>query len=410
MMTFNYIRNQIRQYRKSDLIDYCFKILAQQEGKVYAVWDIFIILKWAHEHGEQSQPLKTLTDQGFNKISKGVYRLNEEHTTHFIKSGGISKYFLILHSQQFYLQKYILKETLATQLKLFVGIKHKYDVNKLFEQKTGISIPDLIFFFQTIWVIMYARNVEGSSISYRGHLSEEHLRSFIDFRGQEKVHDFLRLMVLNPETAVTQIGALSQNIHNTEWHSLAKTFCTMYPLHFHDNKIKIVHDSVFNYAVNFYIYDFMKSNEFATDFGKRIEEYVDFGLKETGYKYLNENELKKLLPGSKVVDYFIDGQNVFLECKAVELSALPAVNPTDKSLYNSLEDNIIKAYAKQMLCVANQLDKAGEYFGLIITYKEFFTSQFTELYEISKKDIPDTYNIKLLPPENVFIIDFTTVR
>ncbi len=408
-MTFNYIRNQIQHYRKSDLVDRCFSILEQRgNDKALPVWEIFIIVKWAYEYGETSYPLKKLTDPGFNKISNAVYELNNEHVSRYIKTGGINYWFIIAHSQQFYLQKFVLKETLATQLKLFVTIRHKYDVNQEFERKTGITIQDLIFFFQTIWIIIYSKKVKGTPISYYGYLSQEHFDFLGSVKGKKKVDAFRQLLVLTPSTAVDQIAAVAQNIRNTEWQLLARSFCTMYPLHLHDSRTKVIHESVFYYAANFYIYDLMKSSQFATDFGKRIEEYVDCGLKEIGCKYLNESALRTLFPGSKVVDYFVEDQNILIECKAVELSPIASINPSPEAMYNSLKDSIIKAYAKQMLTIANQLTVTDELFGLIITYKEFYTSHYTELFEISKKDISGNCNIKLLPPENVFIIDLFT--
>lgn len=122
--------------------------------------------------------------------------------------------------------------------------------------------------------------------------------------------------------------------------------------------------------------------------------------------YVNENQLKKKLKiNSNLVDFHLDESNVYIECKAIELQPIPLINPTDEILYNSLKDSILKAYFRQLLNVSKSINNKKENWGLIITYKELYWSQFSELYEISKDRFENSEDSHFLPPENVFILD-----
>jgi hypothetical protein len=103
----------------------------------------------------------------------------------------------------------------------------------------------------------------------------------------------------------------------------------------------------------------------------------------------------------------LNDYQIFVECKAVELQAYPSINPTDELLYNALKDSILKAYFEQLLTVADLINPNGDNWGIIITYKELFWGDFTQLFELGKDKYP-TDKIISLNPENVFIIDIYT--
>lgn len=313
-----------------------------------------------------------------------------------------------MYYQQFYLKKTVFKEKFATQLKLYCTLSSRYNIDNSFFEKTGLSISDFIFFIQTIWLIVKSSTLDVTTITFYGSLTEEHIFALEHYKGKEKVQLFLKLLTLEPSIAKETISSLNQGIKNKDLKALEQTYLTRFPFEYRNNRIKIVHESTLNYAINYFLYDYLKSNDpnnFTQEFGKRFEKYVECGIKEIGYNYITENDLKKLLPDkSKAVDFIIQDK-ILIECKAIELKALSSINPTDEIIYNELKESIFKAYTKQMLHVANTLKANEEYFGVILTYKEIFWGDFTKLWDICKKDISENIDFSILPPENVFITD-----
>lgn len=406
---FTYIRNKIRKYSTEDLLRYCYLHIDSNKDQIFPIWIIFTLMKWSYQHGGYNSSLQRLDQANFDKLYNLIYEFNNEHITNFLKL-KVDRGFYILYSQQFYLQKTVHKEVFATQLKIYNSIKGKYDIEKSFEEKTGLTIYDFIFLQQIVWLFTNVDN-SSSTFKYFGHLTQDFINVAIEMTSQEKVKNFLKLTVLNPGDTKETIQNFKRSINRTDLQSLETTFFTMYPFQVFNNQIKVIHKSVYNHFVNYYIYDFLKSRDeqFTTEFGNRFEKYIEFGLKEIHIKYNDENTLRKILPkNSNVVDFNVPDSNIYLECKAIEIQAYTSVNPTDELLYNSLKDSLLKAYFKQMINVAKTLTPDEENWGIILTYKELFWSNFSNLFELGKDKFPNSVDSKYLPPENVFIMDIYT--
>lgn len=410
-ITFTYIRNRIREHSKQDLLQACYNILDDKKDEIKPIWFVFLLMKWTYLYGGEKYPSKPLTQKKLSNILKSITDFNQDHISDFIKSGEIHRAFHILYSQQFYLQTSVYKDKFATQLKLYDSLKSKYDINASFVSKTGFTILDFIKIMQLTWLYINIAELKKPGIYFNGYLENDFLQIASGITKKEKVIKFLKLLVLDPVNPNEKIISFKRNLRNEELQSMEKSFFTLYPLQYFNGKIKMIHTSIFNYTINYYIYDYLKSNDdkFTTEFGLRFEKYVEFGIKELKYKYTPENELKKILPKhSNVVDFIINDSNILIECKAIELQAYPSVNPTDELIYNSLKDSLIKAYFKQLLTVSKNLNGKGENWGIILTYKKLYWSQFTDLYELGKTKQKGEIDNKHLPPENVFIIDIYT--
>lgn len=408
---FNYIRNRISEYRKDDLFDHCYQILHTNKDKTFPIWYIFTLIKWTILYGEKMYPPKQLTNEKFNKIYKEITEFNEEHISSFIKSRQVDKAFQILFTQQFYLQKTVYREILATQLKLFSTIKGKHDIGKTFQEKTGFTIFDFIYIQQIIWLYINVGELEKPGLFFDGFLGRDFLDLVSRMTSQEKVKRFLNLLTLNPNNAEESISSFKHKINKVDWQTMEMTFFTMYPFVIWKNDLTLVHPSIFKHSINYYIYDFLKSqdNSFTTDFGYRLEKYIELGLKEIQIDFKTERQLKNILPpNSNLTDFLIENENIFIESKATEMQALPSVNPTDELIYNALRSSLFKAYFEQLVPVSKILRPNQENWGIIITYKEFFWSNFVSLFEIGKDRYEQEQTFNHLPPENVFIIDIYT--
>ncbi|MFM7858160.1 MAG: hypothetical protein ACKO96_41135, partial [Flammeovirgaceae bacterium] len=385
---FNYIRNRISEYRKDDLFDYCYHELNRnKDNKAFPVWYIFTMLKWTIIYGEKKYPTKQLTPEMFNKIYNDISNFNQEHISNFLKNKQTKKALQILYNQQFYLQKTVYREIYAKQLKLFSSISGKHNIEKSFLEKTGFTIFDFLYIEQIVWLYINIGELKKEGLYFDGFLDEHFLDMVSGMTSKEKIMCFINLLTLNPNNAEESVSGFRHKMNNADFQTMEMSFFTMFPFVVWKNQIKLVHSSVFKYTINYYIYDFLKSQDenFTTDFGYRLEKYIELGLKEINADYRTEVQLKKMLPeSSNLTDFLIEDENIFIECKAAELQANPSVNPTDNLLFNALESSLFKAYFKQLVPVSKLLRPDIKNWGIIITYKEFFWSHFADLFDIGK--------------------------
>jgi len=412
-MTFNYIRNQIRQYSKDALIDRCYLEIEGYKDRPIATWQIFTMLKWTFLYAGTNYPSKPLNEKAFAKIYKATYMLDEGYLGFFAKQGDFKRYFQILHSQQFYLHRKVIKETFASQLKIYTKLSHQFDIDKLFQTKTGLTIEEMLCLLQTLWIIIFHANSLSSTVKYRGLIERDHLEALTVLSGQEKMEKFINLLLIDPSNAEEKIKNAPYSLNKEELQSFERTFFTIYPLQVYKGRyIKVVHPDVIAHTMNHYIYDFLKREPlFPEEFGYRIEKYVALGLREIKANYVSEVDLKKRLgENSKVVDFALENDKILIECKSIELSPSVSIVPTADSLYSGLKGSILKAYTQQMLTVASQFNSTNTepYFGIILTYKEMYWSKFVDLYEVVKNKLPTSLNTAIMPPSNVFIIDLLT--
>lgn len=408
---FSYIRNRIAEYKKNDLLRNCYQQLDINKNKDFPIWCIFTLIKWTLIYGEKKYPQKALTPDKFNKLYKLTLHFNDEHITSFIKNKQVEKAFHVLYNQQFYLQKNVYKETYATQIKLFSSIKGKHDIEKSFLNKTGFTIFDFIYIEQLVWLYINIDELKQPGLKFYGFLDNNFLNLISQITSKEKILCFINLLTLNPKNAEESISNFKHKINKVDLQTMEMTFFTMFPFTIWENRIKLVHTSVFKHTINYYIYDFLKNHDdkFTSDFGFRLEKYVELGLKEIKAPYKTETQIEKLLPStSKLTDFWLTDENIFIECKAIEMQAHPSINPTDELIFLTLKKSLFKAYFEQLYPVSKSLKPNNENWGIIITYKEFFWSQFSYLFEIGKDKFEQNQNYDCMPPNNVFIIDIYT--
>lgn len=406
--TFSYIRNRIREHRKEDLIDNCYRLLDHYRDEFGPIWFIFLLMKWTYLYGGEKYPLKALTAQKFNVILQNITDFNSEHISNYIKNGRLDIAMHIFYSQQFYLQKIVRKEVFSIQLNLYETLSGKYDIGKSFKEKTGLSIFDFIYIMQIIWLYVNSRKHDDSNLNFEDYLEINFLNVCAELTSDEKISNFLELVVLDPMQSHQKINEYKRNVKVENLQHLETTFFTIYPFQLYNGKVRLVHERVLNHSINYFIYDYLKSNDenFTTEFGNRFEKYIQLGIMESKFSFINENQLKKKLGiNSNLIDFYLEDFNVFIECKAIEIQPTPLVNPTDEIIFNSLKESILKAYFKQLLNVSKKINSPKENWGLIITYKELYWSQFNELFEIGKDKFENSIDSHFLPPENVFILD-----
>lgn len=410
-MTFESIKQNIQEYDPVEIILSCYNILDRHKEKTLPVWSIFLLIKWTYQYSIAKDSYKPLTDKSYSELVNSIYNFNQEHISNFIRDGKVEKAFQILYHQQFYLQKSVYKQIFESQLKLYHSIKGRYDIDNSFFTKTKLTVLDFLKISQVFWLYINIEILEGKGLKFNGHYDENFLNIVSELFGKEKISSYLKLLTLNPKDPVLDINAFKRGIQREDLQIVETTFFVMFPFQIVRGNVKLIHESVFKYTINYYIYDYLKSTDdnFTTEFGSRMEKYVGLGLKEMNINFKNEVELKKLLPKKHpIVDYYIPEQNIYIECKATELQPYPSINPLDDLLINSLKSSLFKAYFKQLIPVAKTITPDAANWGIIITYKELFWSRFTELYSVGKDKYSSSKDVSHLPYDNVFIIDLYT--
>jgi hypothetical protein len=409
-ITFNYIRNKIAKYSKDELLKFSYSLLDEKKDEVFPIWHVFILMKWTIIYGGNKYPPKPLTLEKYHRIYDNISNFNQDHISNFLKNKQVDKAFQILYNQQFYLQKSVYREIFSTQLKLFSVLTGKYNIDKSFTEKTGFSIFDFLFISQIFWLYINIKELKDPLLYFDGKFNADFFEVASQIVEKEKLVNFINLLTLHPNNAISGVENFKHKINNEDLQTMEMSFFTMYPFQLFESNIRLVHQSVFKHTINYYIYDFLKSTDenFTTEFGSRLEKYISLGLTEIGVEYKTENDLKKILPSSKLVDFYLPDENIFIESKASELQAYTSVNPTDELLFSSFRTSIFKAYFEQMRVVSKQLSPERENFGIIITYKELFWSDFSKLHPIGKKYYSEDFDETHIPPENVFIIDIYT--
>ncbi|WP_179021848.1 hypothetical protein [Winogradskyella forsetii] len=409
LKSFDEIKLKINSYKIEDLLQACYNYFDFETDKPKALWVPLTMMKWIYLYGPRVLPVKELSIESFNDLFDSIMNFDPDHISNYIKNQGGFRAFAILHYQQFYLQTAVYKERFSTQLKLYDVLKSKYNIAESFEQKTGLSVKDFLGILQLVWLYAAMKQSDYPKTKITGYLSKEIMDVLNEVFGKFKTHQFIHLLMITPANAATEAKKWS-GTNKEKYENMEHSFLTLFPFQLFNNAVRIVHPSVFNYTANYYIYDYMKLNDpkFTTEFGSRIEKYVQLGLDEMKISYQIESSIKTLLPAkSKVVDFIID-HNIFIECKAIEPKPLASINPTDDYIYSSYKDSLLKAYFEQILQVSKMLNPKEENWGIVITHKTMFWSDFRELFEFSKNKYPNKGDTHHLPPGNVFIMDIHT--
>ncbi|MGY5351084.1 hypothetical protein ACXGQW_00685 [Wenyingzhuangia sp. IMCC45533] len=376
-------------------------------------WHLLLILKWNLEFSEKNYKSKPATIRDLKNIIKKIDELEMSHQTFLIKKNHpISKTFTILASQQFIYQHRAYWDTFARQLIIFNDLKHKYDISNSFYSLTGIKLEEFVQISKLIWLL--TSNFNTKIFKYDGYLSNNLLKFITAIHKPETIKLYIDLLSVSKETIKKDLLEDSRVIRNYNLQPFETSFFTRKPFLFYKGKYIIPYKDILQPNFSYFIYEYLKSKdpEFTTEFGMRLEKYVKLGLKENHIKLITENELKlELGIKNNLVDYIIE-ENILIEVKAIEIKPYVSINPKDNLLANEFRKNLVKAYAKQMINVANKLNKFEEYFGVIITYKNLYLGNSFDIWEQFLKEetlkICTNEDLRIIPIENLFFIDIKT--
>ncbi len=417
-MKFRYIRNRIGEYDKLSLINNCVYFLKSSENgnkKRIPITDVLLLLKWTLIYGGKKYPSKKADIQKANWLVGLIGKLHNQHDFFLGKDKmEIEKLISLIAYQQSYFQLPIWKDSFARQIILFTKLKSQYSIEETFFKKTNISISDFILLSFILWVYADPDNKIKSN-PFNGKIRDDFFGISSQIVNHECIRKFIGLLSIEYNNA-SQIIKGEEKIKSYNLQPYEISIFAKHPLFIIGKHIILLQKDLLKYTLNHFIYDFLKDGDnigFTEEFGKRVEKYIELGLKEISLNYKTENQLKKELPaGSKIVDFIIDDE-VLIECKAIELKPYPNVYPDDTVRYKWLKSSIVKAYSQQLMTVANAINPQKVKYGIIVTYKETYFGNGIDAWNSFLKNPTTSFSrennldVKLLPPEHLFFIDLS---
>lgn len=418
-MEYKPIRNKLKTFTLDSITTEILNQLRKTElNKKYRlpIWHLLLLLKWNYEFKPKKYKAKIANTDDLRKLLTQVEALEMSNDLfNLSKSLDFQKPFIMMAHQQFSYQNYVNWDTFTRQLILFCELKNKYDIAKSFKDLTQIEIQVFLNISFVIWMFTF-KNLDlkpkGKIFFFKeGYLTKGDYKVLLELYNQKDINNYFNLLSFSEEKIESILEKDKRIIKNHNLQTFEQSIFTRRPFLIFKNNLVVPHKSLLNHNFTHFIYEFLKTydDKFTTEFGARMEKYVKLGLDEAKFEYRTEKEIEKEIGiKNNLVDFVIDN-NILIEIKAIEIKPYVSANPDDKILANEFRKNLVKAYAKQMINVANRLKEAKVYYGIIITYKKLFLGNSQDIWNQFLKEeslkILKEKNFKILPFQNLFFLD-----
>ncbi len=421
---FKPIRNKIRKYDPVQIGVLISQKLHEVENidfsewKGWNPWYLTSLLKWGFEYGGEKYPLTNLDMDKLAELINMIHTFDGECGSPFLvgdKPGNLNKFLRTKAYQQFWLQIDLSAWKLARQYLLFYEYSSDEKIKNAFLEFNSISIIDFLdlSFLTWSWLAKNSANI---------FLKPKEMLKNTDFT-DIVIDKYIDLLALNTEEVKTYLNARPKKINNFCFQLIEPTPFSDKPFLEIGDKLLVYSRKIFEKMIDEYIYDQIKNNkefDYSEIFSLDMEKYINQALSNSKLSFLNEKDLKRLLPESKVTDFLItcDDCSVFLEVKSQDINPQVRVFPNDQQLINELEDSVIKAVTQAITLannlslqdIDNNLRVVSPPFLFIITYKNLYLGNGQMMWDeflgrvISEKISDQEIDIHLIPPENIVVL------
>jgi hypothetical protein len=300
--------------------------------------------------------------------------------------GDVLLFFRKMAFQQFWLQHRLNLADFARQSILFGKLNQEHPFQKSFEEKTGITISE----FMELAIMLVTRFVATKEI----WIDKDWFRSASEYYGDGTAQRFLDCLS-SDITMLKTILIRDSSRHSTQHEIYEKTPLRNTPLFKIQGRYFSFSRELLARSLENKIYDTLRSDnpgEFMNKFGPIFEKYVGETISKTGLPVVNESDLRKVFPESKVVDYLLvdNGTNIFIDAKGVEMAYLGMVGHQPEIITDKTRDSILKGIMQGFETAANikdlnmisgiPLGKNNSYL-FVVTYKDMFLGTGQDFYE-----------------------------
>ncbi|WP_319467005.1 hypothetical protein [uncultured Pseudodesulfovibrio sp.] len=278
-----------------------------------------------------------------------------------------------------------------------------------FEEVNGITVSDYLEIMVALWIYM-ENNPKNIYVDYKFYLKTTGFP-------EETIEIFLGLISRTKNELKEELEAQDKVIA----HPLLK-FGEHTPL-FRYPMLKVKEDSYVLYgktllkrALCLNLFEFTKGHsgeDGIQDFASNFENYVGELLRTSGAEFIREDEISGKY-GGKQTDFLIheDSLSIMVEVKSIRLSDIARANPTNKTIPNALEDNVIKAIF-QGHELSNRLyeeDETRKFVLIVVAYDDLFLGPPSDAWDYYLKDSVEAkfesgeYEKGKLDPEDIFMV------
>lgn len=419
------IRNKISEYKPESIIELAIERLHQyidrsenpNDWNGYTPWGLMLLIRWSYQYSMTGAHNKVISDIEFNKLFNSVSDLNDRiYLEDQPKEARAVKSFLartMFVQLPYQIRRYEVVSSIGRQLIIFNDLGKEKDLVNIFKQITGIDIDT---FFELYFLCFAACN-EGDSDS----ISHAY---FVDLFKPNELTSFFSLVSLTEEKASEFIKKHTNKKQLHTWIDFQineHTPLERYPFlttgdFFIPYSLKLIFSAILNN-----LYDIFKESNrnFSRDaLGNVFERYVEKGLMYASCDYLGEVQLTRILPSkSKVPDFLVSEPDatILIDAKSTELNPVAKILQNKSTLVKNLESTLIHG-VEQLITAANSLSKMNskyqntEFFGVIVTYKDYLLGTVKDLWDDILKDILEKpleskgLNANIISPTNLFII------
>lgn len=410
MQDFDSIKRLLGKFGRSSIFHYALenlRVIQQDNSRPYPVWNLLTLIKWAYLYSQDGPLRRPISLKEFNELVKSVHEFEVSYEElNFKSKKGVDQSFRIIAFQQFFYQVDYYPSLIYRQLALYTGIKTKHDIEHIFYDCTGIELTSFCQQCSLTYFYLF-QDILDDRLQFDDKFNQDYFDLFRQIFPRSDPIRFLNLLTIKSPEQLEGLQKLDLPILQL----YETNFFVTRPFLLFRNEYRIPCRQVFIQTIKNFIYTFLKSklpDLFPEDFGRRMEQYVEWGIKEIGVKYSNDKTLRNSYSLNKVVDYLLD-DNILIECKATELHPRAGVLRQPEVMAKSLDSTIVKAY-QQLLSTAAKIDSNRTWYGIIITYQEMYLGFGPDAWEeflekpittyCSQTDIP----ISVLPPENLFFL------
>ncbi|MEQ9288800.1 MAG: hypothetical protein RIG77_17900 [Cyclobacteriaceae bacterium] len=311
--------------------------------------------------------------------------------------------------QQFWHQEKVNIYTFLRQIVLYKDLKSSFDIDSKLIEDIGISALDFLKISFSIQIYLSLDKLDPK-FKYDGTLNDDFYDIFMPFFPKNNIDRYLENLTLKYTQQLDSVHKMA----NEALQLYETNFWSNFPFVNHSGRKQVLHKSIFDQTCKYYIYNHLKMSSpgFTEEFGRRLERYIELGLKECGVDYVGEKKMKKDYKLTKVCDYMVEDE-ILIECKAIELQPRSAILREPAIMGRDLKDTIVKAYV-QMLSSAISIDARRNWWGIVVTYKKTFVGFGEDAWQeflkepVIKKTKDEKLNLNILPPERFCVIDIET--